>query len=228
MLGLKLPKKGSLLRELPILIVVALAVSIVVKALLVQAFYIPSGSMENTLRINDRVVVNKLGNFFVDIKRGDVVVFRDPGGWLGTVVPNNEPGIQSKIREGLVAVGLLPDPADQDLIKRVIGVAGDHVKCCDGAGRVTVNGQPLDEPYLYPLNKPSLMQFDVTVPKDSIWVMGDHRSNSEDSRYHQDDARKGMVPLSAVQGRAFMVIWPWNHAKLLHRPATFATIPAAK
>lgn len=224
-----MPKKGSLLRELPILIVVALAVSIVVKAFLVQAFYIPSGSMENTLQINDRVVVNKLGKFFIDIKRGDVVVFRDPGGWMGVPAENQETSIGSKIRNAAVAVGLLPDPADQDLIKRVIGVGGDEVKCCDSQGRVTVNGTPLNEEgYLFPTNKPSLMEFSVKVPKDHIWVMGDHRSNSEDSRYHQDDPTKGMVPLSAVLGRAIVVIWPVDHAKILKRPATFATVSAAK
>lgn len=228
MLGLRLPKKGSLLRELPVLIGVALVVSILVKAFLVQAFYIPSGSMQRTLELNDRVVVNKLGKFFTPIHRGDIIVFRDPGGWLGAPVDSLGTGITGTLRKGLVAVGLLPDPADQDLIKRVIGVGGDNVTCCDSKGRVSVNGQPLDEPYIFPGNKPSLIEFNVTVPQGSVWVMGDHRGNSEDSRYHQDDPRKGMVPLSTVLGRAFVVIWPFNHATFLNTPATFSNIPAAR
>jgi signal peptidase I len=221
-LRIGLPKKGSLLRELPLLIIVALVVSILVKAFLVQAFYIPSGSMQQTLEINDRVVVNKLGNFFGTVERGDIVVFRDPGGWLPAPFDDGEESIGRVIRGALVTVGLLPDPADQDLIKRVIGVGGDRVICCDDKGRITLNGNPLyEKAYLYPGNKPSEIEFDVTVPKGSIWVMGDHRAASEDSRYHQDDARQGMVPVDRVLGRAVWVVWPVNNLTRLTRPDTF-------
>ena len=129
-----MPRKGSLLRELPILVVVSLFISIVIKAFLVQAFYIPSGSMQTTLEINDRVIVNKLGNFFSDVKRGDVVVFRDPGGWLPPAYQEKSSAPLRAIHSGLVFVGLAPDPAKQHLIKRVIGVGGDHIVCCDKSG----------------------------------------------------------------------------------------------
>lgn len=222
----RMPRKGSLLRELPVLIVVALVVSIVIKAFLLQAFYIPSGSMQKTLEINDRVVVNKLGKHFTDFKRGDIVVFGDPGGWLPQYYGDEKPDWRAKVRDAFVMVGLLPDPADQDLIKRIIGVGGDTVACCDDKGRVTVNGFPLSEKaYLFPGNKPSYMEFSVTVPKGSIWVMGDHRDASEDSRFHQDDPRKGMVPLDHVLGRASFIIWPFDHVKRLTRPDTFQDIP---
>jgi signal peptidase I len=128
---MKVPKKGSLLRELPLLLITAIIASVIVKAFLFQAFYIPSGSMENTLQVNDRVIVNKLGNFVGHIGRGDVVVFVDPGGWLPPAAPSTSNNATTMLKKGLVSVGLLPDPADQALIKRVIGVAGDHIVCCD-------------------------------------------------------------------------------------------------
>jgi signal peptidase I len=225
----RLPRKGSLLRELPLLIIVALVVSVVIKAFLFQAFYIPSGSMQKTLEINDRVVVNKLSEYFGEYQRGDIVVFRDPGGWLPEYFGEEDESWRTKVRNGLVLVGLLPDPADQDLIKRIIGVGGDNVICCDSAGRITVNGFALNEKsYLFPGNKPSYMEFNVRVPKGSIWVMGDHRDASEDSRFHQDDPRKGMVPLDKVLGRAAVIIWPVDHAKRLTRPDIFDAIPEPK
>lgn len=222
---MKLPRKGSLLREIPILVVVSLFISIIIKALLIQAFYIPSGSMQTTLEINDRVIVNKFWNFFSDVKRGDVVVFRDPGGWLPPAYEEKRSAPLQALRNGLVFVGLAPDPAKQHLIKRVIGVGGDRVVCCDKSGALTINGKPVKENYLYEGNKPSEMTFDVTVPKGYIWAMGDHRAASEDSRYHQDDATKGMVPLNKVVGRAFLIIWPVRHFSLLPRPEALTAIP---
>ena len=222
---MKLPRKGSLLREIQILIVVSLFISIIIKAFLIQAFYIPSGSMQTTLEINDRVIVNKFGNFFTDVKRGDVVVFRDPGGWLPPAFQEKRSAPLQALRNGLVFVGLAPDPAKQHLIKRVIGVGGDRIVCCDASGALVINGKPVKEKYLYKGNAPSEMKFDVTVPKGSLWAMGDHRAASEDSRYHQEDPNKGMVPLNKVVGRAFLVIWPVQHFGLLPRPDALTAIP---
>ena len=205
-------RKGSLLREFPILVIVALIVSLVIKTFLVQFFYIPSGSMENTLQIQDRVAVNKLPFISRNISRGDVVVFRDPASWLPVAWDGSSNKFIAKAKEGLVAVGILPNPAKQYLVKRVIGVGGDHIKCCSKDGKLTINNSAVTEPYIFKGNVPSDMKFDVTVPKGKIWVMGDHRGASADSRYHQDDINKGMVPLTRVTGRVFAVIWPLKHA----------------
>jgi signal peptidase I len=199
-------RKGSVLREFPILVIVALAVSLVIKSFLVQFFYIPSGSMENTLQINDRVAVNKIPFISKSIDRGDVVVFRDPSNWLPEPYADNQNKVIAKIKEGLVLVGVLPNPAKQYLVKRVIGVAGDNVVGKDGI--VTINGKETDEPYIFAGNKPSELDFNVTVPEGKIWVMGDHRAASADSRYHQDDVNNGFVPESKVTGRVVGIIWP--------------------
>ncbi len=212
---MRAPKKGSLLREIPIIVVSALVVSIIVKTFLIHFFFIPSGSMQNTLQIGDRIAVNKLATFFSDIKRGEVVVFKDPANWLGSTPPNTTPKVLQFFKTGLVDVGILPDPAEQYLIKRVIGVGGDHVICCDTKGRLQINGISVNEPYIFSGNKPSDNNFDVTVPKGFIWVMGDHRGASADSRFHTDDIHKGMVPLSDVVGRAEFVVWPLNHLNFL-------------
>jgi signal peptidase I len=209
------PKKGSLLRELPIIIVSALVVSIIVKTFFIHFFFIPSGSMENTLQVGDRIAVNKLGNFFGEAKRGEVVVFRDPAGWLGTPSESNDSKIVQTIKSGLVTVGVLPDPAKQYLIKRIIGVGGDTVTCCDKKGYLTVNGVSVSEPYIFTGDKPSDTDFKVTVPKGFVWVMGDHRGASADSRFHTDDIHKGMVPLSSIVGRATVVVWPLNNINFL-------------
>jgi signal peptidase I len=201
-------RKGSVLREFPILVIVALAVSLLIKTLLVQFFFIPSGSMENTLQVQDRVAVNKLPFISKDINRGDVVVFRDPANWLPEPFSGGENRIVAKIKEGLVLVGVLPNPAKQYLVKRVIGVAGDRVICCSKSGKLTINGKQATEPYIYAGNKVSEMDFNITVPEDKIWVMGDHRSASADSRYHQDDVNNGFVPVSRITGRAYAIIWP--------------------
>jgi signal peptidase I len=199
-------RKGSVLREFPILVIVALAVSLVIKSFLVQFFYIPSGSMENTLQINDRVAVNKIPFISKSIDRGDVVVFRDPSNWLPEPYADNQNKVIAKIKEGLVLVGVLPNPAKQYLVKRVIGIAGDNVVGKDGI--VTINGKETTEPYIFAGNKPSELDFNVTVPKGKIWVMGDHRGASADSRYHQDDVNNGFVPESKVTGRVVGIIWP--------------------
>jgi signal peptidase I len=208
-------RKGSVLREFPILVIVALAVSLLIKTLIVQFFFIPSGSMENTLQIQDRVAVNKIPFIAKNINRGDVVVFRDPSNWLPEPYVGNENKIVAKVKDALVLVGVLPNPAKQYLVKRVIGVAGDEVICCTKSGKLTVNGKVADEPYIFAGNKPSEMKFNVTVPEGKIWVMGDHRSASADSRYHQDDMNNGFVPVSKITGRAYAIIWPLKNIGII-------------
>jgi signal peptidase I len=216
--------KGSSLRELPILIISALVLSIIVKTFFIQFFYIPSGSMENTLQVNDRVGVNKFGALFSDIKRGEVVVFRDPANWLS---PNydDSSGIRKVIKDSLVFVGVLPDPSKQYLIKRVIGVGGDKVRCCGKDGKIEVNGVSIDEPYIYEGDKPSDSDFEVEVPQGFIWVMGDHRGASADSRFHTDDPNKGMVALDKVTGRATFIIWPFSNLAILEKGEDLSKIP---
>jgi signal peptidase I len=215
-----MPRKGSVLREFPILVIVALAVSLVIKTFVVQFFFIPSGSMENTLQIQDRVAVNKIPFISRNISRGDVVVFRDPANWLPEPYAAGENKVMAKIKTGLETVGVLPNPAKQYLVKRVIGVAGDHVVCCAKDGKLTINGKSTDEPYIFAGNKPSEMEFNVTVPEGKIWVMGDHRGSSADSRYHQEDVNHGFVPVSKVTGRVYAIIWPLKHFALVpsHNP----------
>jgi signal peptidase I len=209
--------KGSLLKELPVLVVVALVVSLFIKSFLVQFFFIPSGSMENTLQIKDRVAVNKVPFISNNIKRGDVVVFRDPNNWLPEIVDYSTNKYLAKAKSALVTVGVLPNPAKQYLVKRVIGVGGDRVVCCTKDGNLTINGVEVIEPYIFAGNKPSEMNFDVTVPKGKLWVMGDHRGASADSRYHQEDINKGFVPVSKVSGRVVGVIWPFKNITYIPR-----------
>jgi len=199
-------RKGSLLRELPILVILALLVSLFIKSFLVQFFYIPSGSMENTLQIKDRVAVNRVPFIGNDINRGDVIVFRDPAGWLPDASGVSGNGITNTIREGLVLVGIIPNPAKQYLVKRVIGVAGDNVVAKDQV--LTINGKPTNEPYIFAGNSPSDTDFNITVPEGKVWVMGDHRGASGDSRVHQDDVNNGMVPVEKITGRVIATIWP--------------------
>ena len=209
--------KGSLLKELPILIVVALVVSLFIKSFLVQFFYIPSGSMENTLQIQDRVAVNKVPFISDNIKRGDIVVFRDPNNWLPENVENSSNSLVANAKSLLVTVGVLPNPAKQYLVKRVIGVAGDRVVCCTEGKKLSINGVEVTEPYIYGGDAPSEMKFDVTVPEGKLWVLGDHRGASADSRYHQEDINSGFVPLERVSGRVVAVIWPFKNLTYVPR-----------
>jgi len=215
----------GLLRETVIVVAIALALSLLVKTFLVQAFFIPSQSMEDTLLIGDRVIVSKLTPGPFSLQRGDVVVFVDPGGWLGPAEAAPEPG---PVRKALAFVGLLPNDSNNHLIKRIIGMPGDHVVCCDDDGQLTVNGEPIDETYVREGSVPSERDFDITVPAGRVWVMGDNRQESEDSRFHDDGkGRTGSVPISSVTGRAVAVVWPLQHAARLTRPGeVFAQVPA--
>ncbi len=165
--------------EVTVLVIAALVVSLAIKTFAMQMFFVPSESMEPLFVTNDRILVQKVSYWGNDVKRGDVVVFEDPGGWLGRA-PELGP-----VQKALSAIGLYP--AGGHLVKRVIAVGGDRVECCDKQGRVTVNAVPLDEgSYIMDGQQPSAKKFDVRVPEDRLWVMGDNRANSEDSRYHQD------------------------------------------
>lgn len=209
-----------------IIFIVAVLVSFLIKTFVARSFYIPSGSMENTLQINDRIIVNELQPKLFGLQRGDVVVFKDPGGWLPPAPPPSGNAVQQGIGAVLDFVGLGASDSNQHLVKRLIGLPGDHVTCCNTLGQMSVNGVPLKEPYvLLPPGQEavSAKPFDVTVPAGKIWVMGDNRYNSADSRYHMDDPTKGFVPLSDVVGRAFVISWPVSRWSWLNDyPTTFA------
>ena len=210
-------------QEMLLLLGMALVLAVVIKAFFVQAFYIPSGSMNDTLVLDDRILVQKVSYWTGDPERGDIVVFSDPGGWLN---PDEVRSADSPVARVLEMFGLYPTGGH--LVKRVIGVGGDRVICCDSSGRITVNGVPLHEgSYLGAGEKPSLIRFDVKVPDGYLWVQGDNRSNSADSRVHLGDPGGGFIPADDVVGKVFMVVWPWDHAKVLDRPATFDTVGAA-
>lgn len=198
---------SSFWKELPILLGVAILVAVLVRAFVLQTFFIPSPSMENTLKIDDRVLVNKLVYDFRSPHRGEVIVFKAPTEWSG-------------------------NPEGEDFIKRVIGVGGDHVVCCDRSGpqeRLVINGKAIDEPFIYPGNKPADQDFDVTVPKGRLWVMGDHREASGDSLEHWqqsgEDINEATIPEDQVIGRAFTIFWPVDRATWLTVPEQFDGIP---
>lgn len=198
-----------------VICVLAALASVLVRAFVMQPFSVPTGSMEHTIGTHERILVSKIGT----IERGEVVVFRDPGDWL-------EPGEDvGTVRAALEWAGLAPSSSNDHLVKRVIGMPGDHLVCCDRDGRLEVNGHPLDEDsYLYPGDVPSQSPFDVTVPVDAMWVMGDHRSVSGDSRCHVLDG-SAFVPLDLVTGRAVATVWPLGDADALGVPAAFDGVP---
>lgn len=199
-------KKGSLLKEIVLIVGVALVLSVLVRTFVAQAFYVPSSSMEDTLLIQDRILASKLSTDLGGVNRGEIVVFTDPGGWLPDAEP--EDGVSGKIRDALMFVGLLPSDTGEDLVKRVIAVGGDRISCCDAKGRIVLNGVALDETgYIKPGNGTDQVTFDVTVPEGRIFVMGDNRGDSSDSRYHLDEA-DGTVSVDNVVGRVVAVVWP--------------------
>ena len=215
-------------RDLIVIIVVAFLVSFLLKTFLVRSFYIPSQSMENTFLVDDRILVNQLVPNVQAVQRGDIVVFRDPGGWLYPRADVDPGGFERVLQ----AVGLAADTSHNYVVKRVIGIGGDEVACCDSGGRVTVNGVPLEEPYIVipeGESKASGIDFSVTVPDDAVWVMGDNRYASKDSRYNQDQPGEGFVPESEIVGRAFVLNWPFDRFSWLNRPDdTFIGVDEAR
>ncbi|MCM1947742.1 signal peptidase I [Streptomyces hydrogenans] len=212
-------KQRSFWKELPLLIGIALILALLIKTFLVQAFSIPSESMMNTLKKGDRVLVDKLTPWFgSEPERGEVVVFHDPGGWLETA----ETPKPNAIQKFLSFIGLMPSAEEKDLIKRVIAVGGDTVSCKEG-GKVVLNGKELDETaYLYPGSVPCQDSFGpIKVPQDRIWVMGDNRQNSLDSRFHQELPGGGTIAEDQVVGRAVVVAWPITRWATLPVPDVF-------
>lgn len=221
----------AFLRDVAVILVAAIIISFLIKTFLIRSFYIPSESMLGTLRVNDRIIVNELEPKLMPVQRGDIVVFTDPGGWLkGSELAPTTPstGAAAVFEQVLSVVGLTAPDSKNHLIKRVIGLPGDRVACCNSIGQMTVNGVPLTEPYvLLPPGETKVSKdpFSVTVPKDSLWVMGDNRYNSRDSRYNQSDPGRGFVPYSAVVGRAILISWPANRWTWLDNyPLTFAEV----
>ena len=213
-------RKRPFWRDLVVIVVAALALTILLKAFVVEVFSIPSGSMENTLLPGDRVLVSKIVYRFRDIARGDVVVFSGQGSW-GPDAPPPPGNPFVRLWDDLTNLVGVTAPGT-DYIKRVIGIPGDHVACCDAQGRITVNGVPLtDQSYIHPGNVPSAVPFNITVPAGRLWVMGDNRSDSDDSRYRTDSPGHGTIPESEVVGRAFVIIWPPSRIGDLPIPATF-------
>ncbi|HWS39161.1 MAG TPA: signal peptidase I [Actinoplanes sp.] len=209
-------RKGSFWRELPILLGVAILVAVLVRAFVLQTFYIPSPSMQHTLELWDRVLVNKLVYNFREPRRGEILVFKAPSAWQSGA-------------DG------------EDFIKRVIGQPGDNVVCCDAQRRLVINGRSLDEPYVYvesdgTRNQVADQDFDITVPEGRLWVMGDHREASGDSLEHYEQStaadeagkiQEATIPIDSVVGRAFTIFWPAGRATLLSVPEEFESVPAA-
>jgi len=215
----KKKKKKSFGRELLTIVVAAAVLTLLVKAFIIQVYRIPSASMENTLEVGDRVLVNKVVYHFRGIARGDIVVFSGQDSWGPDAPPPSSNPVVRVFDDALSGLGLHSDQTYY--IKRVIGLPGDHVACCT-AGKVTVNGVPLTEgQYLFPGNPPSTFKFSDVVPPGHLWVMGDHRSDSDDSRYHSGDPGNGAIPENQVVGRAFLIIWPPSQLRDLPIPTTF-------
>jgi signal peptidase I len=192
----------SFAREIVIVLVCALVLSVVVRTFFVQAFFVPSASMENTLQIDDRILASKITTAISGVKRGEIIVFKDPGGWLPKTKREVGP-----VSSALEFIGLLPSSAGDDLVKRAIALGGDRIMCCDANGQIVLNGVALDEPYIKPGRGTDQVAFDLVVPQDSIFVMGDNRGASADSRYHLQQ-NEGGVPVGNVVGRVVLKVWP--------------------
>lgn len=212
-------------KEVATVVLVAIVLSFLIKTFFFRAFYIPSESMVNTLDVNDRIFVNLLVPEPFALERGDVVVFRDTQDWL-VPVAEKDAGPFAWVQGGLTFIGLLPDNSEQHLVKRVIGLPGDHVVCCDAGGRLTVNGAALDEPYINPAEVPQVRDFDVVVPAGKVWVMGDNRNHSADSRAHMD-SNGGFVDIEDIEGKAAVIAWPLNRITALDNYSeVFGGVPA--
>lgn len=219
------------LRDILFILLAAILISFLIKTFLIRSFYIPSPSMVNTLDVNDRVIVSLLTPNPSPLQRGDIVVFTDPGGWLGP--EDATPQADNPVTDVLAFLGLAAPDDNDHLIKRVIGLPGDHVSCCSATGELEVNGTPLVEPYITlatGANQSDPYTFSVTVPKGDIWVMGDNRDESADSAYHYN--RKDVsafVPIKDVTGKALVISWPINRWTVLSNyPATFQDVKSPK
>jgi len=206
------------LGETAIIIVSALVLSALVRAFLVQAFYVPSASMEDTLAVSDRIIASKITTTMGGVGRGEVVVFKDPGDWLPDPPPP-APGWRGLLQSGLTFIGLLPSDSGSDLVKRVIGIEGDRIACCDESGRIQLNGRPLVEDYI--IGPTDQVLFDVVVPPGGVFVMGDNRGNSRDSRFHLE-VDDGAVPVDDVVGRVVLVVWPLDRIATVPIPDVYA------
>ncbi|WP_430592672.1 signal peptidase I [Humidisolicoccus flavus] len=215
--GSRRSQRGILLflRDLIVIFLIAILISFLVKTFLIRPFWIPSESMSDTLQVDDRVIVSLLTPDVIPLSHGNIVVFEDPGGWLQDPPKTNEDtGFMRVVDDVLTFIGLAPDNSHGYLIKRVIGLPGDTVACCTDFGQLTINGLPIDEPYLElpdPSYAASGVDFSVTIPEGAVWVMGDNRYRSADSRAHQDDPHGGTVPIDNIVGRAVVVSWPLSH-----------------
>ena len=213
-------------KEVATVVLVAIVLSFLIKTFLFRAFYIPSESMVSTLDVNDRIFVNLLVPEPFALEHGDVVVFRDTQGWL-VPMAEKETGPFTWVQDGLTFIGLLPDDSEQHLVKRVVGLPGDHVVCCDAGGRLAVNGTTLDESYINPAEVPQARDFDVVVPEGKVWVMGDNRNHSADSRAHME-SNGGFVDIADIEGKAAVIAWPLNRITVLDNyPDVFRDVPDA-
>lgn len=216
------------LRDVLLIFLAALVISFLIKTFLIRSFYIPSSSMEQTLHIDDRIIVNQLTPELMPLEHGDVVVFRDPGGWLSPMHTEPANWFVGAVDAVLSFVGLTAPDSNDHLIKRIIGMPGDTVVCCNDFGQLEVNGVPLDEPYITipdGSTKATRDDFEVTVPEGSLWVMGDNRYNSADSSFHKDDPSGGFVPIDNVVGRALLISWPVDRWTWLDNyPLTFSEV----
>lgn len=220
------PSRGwRIVREIVLIVGIAVLVSVLIRLFLAQAFYVPSASMEDTLRPGDRIIASKITTSISGVQRGEVVVFGDPGGWLSEPPPS-ETGVVAAVQSALTFLGLVPSDSGRDVVKRVIGVGGDRVACCSEDGRIVLNGVPLSEPYLKPGVPTDQVIFDVVVPDGGIFVMGDNRANSRDSRYHLD-VNNGAVPQDNVVGRVVLVVWPFDRMAGVPIPSVFDQVAAA-
>lgn len=221
-------RKGSFLRELPVLLVVAVVLALLINTFLVKAFFIPSGSMEQTLHgcpgcSGDRVLVNKVVYRFHDPRPGDIVVFAGPESWAPEAAIAKPTNPLQRLLQTIASTFGVATPGEKDFVKRVVAVGGQTVQCCDAENRVTVDGRPLDEPYTY-VSDPDYTSTPfgpVTVPAGRMWLMGDHRDQSADSRAHITDPDSGTVAMDDVIGKAFVIIWPVSRWETLGTPSTF-------
>lgn len=211
-------------RDVIIVAIVLLLLAWGSKVFFIRVFSIPSASMSATLQIGDRVMVNQLQAGEGSFSRGDVVVFHDSQDW----VPDAPVASKSPVEVVLETLKIIDPPEEQYVIKRVVGLPGDHVVCCDAQLRVSVNGVPVTEPYLHDpqLGSSFGLPFDVVVPEGSVWVMGDNRQNSSDSRRHQGQPGRGFVPISDVVGTALAVTWPIHDWRTLGATQAFGDVPA--